>query len=64
VDVLAAWCQACGLLGIPPEWVVGMAQRSGAATPAWFERWLQAEREATILRYWQPIIVPNWCCAG
>jgi hypothetical protein len=26
--------------------------------PAWFERWLQAEREALILRYWQPIIVP------
>jgi transcriptional regulator with XRE-family HTH domain len=58
VEMLAAWCQACRLPGIPPEWVVGMAKRSGAATPAWFERWLQAEREATILRYWQPIIVP------
>jgi transcriptional regulator with XRE-family HTH domain len=58
VEVLAAWCEACGLPGIPPDWVVGMARRSGSATPAWFERWLQAEREALILRYWQPIIVP------
>ena len=57
-EVLAAWCEACGLPGIPPDWVVGMARRSGGATPAWFERWLQAEREALILRYWQPIIVP------
>jgi transcriptional regulator with XRE-family HTH domain len=57
-EVLAAWCQACSLPGIPPDWVAGMAKRSGAATPAWFERWLQAEREALILRYWQPIIVP------
>lgn len=58
VDVLTAWYQACGLPGIPPDWVAGMAKRSAVATPMWFERWLQAEREATILRYWQPLIVP------
>ena len=26
--------------------------------PTWFEDWLHAEREAHILRYWSPIIVP------
>src|SRR5690242_21416560 len=54
VDVLGAWCQACGLPGVPPDWVVGLTRRTGGPVPAWFERWLEAEREALILRYWQP----------
>lgn len=40
VDVLAAWCQACGLPSIPPEWVVGMARRGNGPLPAWFQDWV------------------------
>ena len=29
------------------------------AIPHWFEDWLNAEREATSLRIWQPLIVPG-----
>ena len=27
--------------------------------PRWFEDWLNAEREATTLRIWQPFLVPG-----
>jgi transcriptional regulator with XRE-family HTH domain len=59
IDVLTAWCQACGLPGVPPDWVVGLTRRAHGPVPAWFEQWLDAERAALILRYWQPIIVPG-----
>ena len=29
------------------------------AIPRWFEDWLNAEREATTLRIWQPLLVPG-----
>jgi transcriptional regulator with XRE-family HTH domain len=58
-DVLTAWCQACGLAGIPPGWVVTLARRGGGPVPSWFEGYLQAEAEALTLRIWQPIIVPG-----
>jgi transcriptional regulator with XRE-family HTH domain len=59
VDVLAAWCQACGLPGIPPDWVAGMAKRSNGATPPWFGRWLDAEGEAQSFRLWSPMLIPG-----
>jgi transcriptional regulator with XRE-family HTH domain len=58
-DVLRAWCDACGLAGIPPEWVVTMAKRSGGPVPTWFEDWLEAERKAQSLRIWQPLLIPG-----
>jgi transcriptional regulator with XRE-family HTH domain len=58
-EVLTAWCAACGLKGISPEWVATMAKRSDGPVPRWFEDYLEAEREAQALRIWQPIIVPG-----
>jgi hypothetical protein len=46
-----------------PSGLVGrlaaLARRADGPVPAWFEDWLEAEREALTLRYWQPIIVPG-----
>lgn len=59
-DVLAAWCQACGLAGIPPEWVVGMARRGNDPLPAWFQDWVtNGEQQATRLRWFEPLLVPG-----
>jgi transcriptional regulator with XRE-family HTH domain len=58
-DVLAAWCQACQIDPDLFERWAALARRTDGPVPAWFEGWLQAEREALILRYWQPIIVPG-----
>src|SRR5579862_5765052 len=58
-DVLAAWCAACGL----DEELFGrfarLARSADGPIPAWFETYLEAEREAVMLRYWQPVIVPG-----
>lgn len=58
-EVLAAWCQACGLdddlfgrLGM-------LARRGSGPVPTWFEDWLRAESEAHALRIWQPLIIPG-----
>lgn len=59
VDVLTAWCEACGLRGIPPEWVVRLARRSDGAIPSWFEAYLEAEGEAHTLRLWSPLLLPG-----
>jgi transcriptional regulator with XRE-family HTH domain len=59
VDVLTAWCKACGLPGIPPEWVVGLARRSDGAIPSWFEAWIEAEGKAHTLRMWAPLLLPG-----
>jgi transcriptional regulator with XRE-family HTH domain len=58
-DVLTAWLTACGISGIPYEWVAALARRGDALVPTWFEGWLDAEREARMLKYWQPIIIPG-----
>jgi hypothetical protein len=46
-----------------PSGLVGrlaaLARRADGPVPAWFEDWLEAEREALTLRYWQPIIIPG-----
>jgi transcriptional regulator with XRE-family HTH domain len=59
VDVLTAWCQACGLPGIPPDWVVGLARRADGPIPSWLEGWLDAESKAHTLRLWAPLILPG-----
>lgn len=58
-EVLAAWCQACGL---PAELFARLgilARRADGPVPTWFEDWLKAEGEAQSLRIWSPILIPG-----
>ena len=58
-EVLAAWCQACGIdAEMFERWAV-LARRADGPVPTWFEDWLKAEGEAHTLRVWQPLIVPG-----
>ena len=47
----------------PLEWLGRFYEDSqmwgDGAIPRWFEDWLNAEREATTLRIWQPLLVPG-----
>jgi hypothetical protein len=36
-----------------------LARSTDGPIPAWFETWLEAEREAHMLRIWQPLIIPG-----
>ncbi len=54
--ILAAWA---GATGIGLDVLTDLAERARSGTPDWFMPWRQAESEATILRYWSPIIVPG-----
>lgn len=56
--LLIAWCAACGLKTVPIDWLVGLTKRAEWPGPAWFEMWLETERKARMLKYWQPIIIP------
>lgn len=58
-DVLAAWCTACHLDEDLLGRLAKLARSADGPIPAWFETYLEAEREAVMLRYWQPIIVPG-----
>jgi transcriptional regulator with XRE-family HTH domain len=59
-EVLAAWCQACGLAAIPPDWVVGMARRGNGPLPAWFQDWVtNGEQQAARVRWFEPLLVPG-----
>ena len=58
-EVLAAWCQACGL---PAELFARLgilARRADGPVPTWFEDWLKAEGEAQSLRLWSPLLIPG-----
>lgn len=47
----------------PLDWLGRFYEESqvwgDGAIPRWFEDWLKAEREATTLRIWQPLLVPG-----
>jgi transcriptional regulator with XRE-family HTH domain len=58
-DVLAAWCTACSLDDDLFGRFAKLARASDGPIPAWFEDWLEAEQEALMLKYWQPIIIPG-----
>jgi transcriptional regulator with XRE-family HTH domain len=63
--VLMAWAQACNLDIEHYQRLAEMARTSDGPVPAWFEYWLERERTAHMLRYWQPIIVtPIFQTAG
>jgi transcriptional regulator with XRE-family HTH domain len=57
-DALEAELFAGGPSGLVGR-LAGLARRTDGPVPAWFEDWLEAEREALTLRYWQPIIIPG-----
>ncbi len=56
--VLTAWARACAIGTAPYQRLAARARPAGGPVPTWFEDWLHAEREAHILRFWSPIIVP------
>jgi transcriptional regulator with XRE-family HTH domain len=58
-DVLAAWCEACGLDAELYADFAELARSSDGPIPTWFEDYLEAERAAHTLRMWQPLIVPG-----
>jgi transcriptional regulator with XRE-family HTH domain len=39
--------------------LLGLARRWEGPHPQWFRDWVQAEREATSLRWWEPMLVPG-----
>jgi transcriptional regulator with XRE-family HTH domain len=39
--------------------LIGLARRWDGPHPQWFRDWVQAEREATSLRWWEPMLVPG-----
>ena len=56
--VLTAWAKACNIDTEHYQRLADLARTSDGPVPAWFEYWLERERAAHMLRYWQPIIVP------
>jgi len=36
-----------------------LARRADGPIPSWFESWLEAEREAHVLRLWSPVLIPG-----
>ncbi len=58
-DVLAAWCEACGLDADLFADLTELARSADGPIPSWFEDYLQAEREAQSLLIWSPIVIPG-----
>jgi transcriptional regulator with XRE-family HTH domain len=58
-DVLDAWSEACDLdRELFGRWAA-FARRTDGPIPSWFESWLEAERQAHMLRIWQPLVIPG-----
>jgi transcriptional regulator with XRE-family HTH domain len=58
-DVLRAWAEHMGKS--PERWLV-MAEvcRSAAdGVPGWFASWVDAEQHASLIRWWEPLLVPG-----
>jgi transcriptional regulator with XRE-family HTH domain len=59
VEVLAAWCQVCGLDEEHYSRMAVMARRV-ESMPPWFADWVQdIEATATVLRWFEPLLVPG-----
>lgn len=58
-DVLAAWCEACGLDAEFYARLGTLARNGDGPIPTWFEDWLDAEREAVALSIWSPTLIPG-----
>ncbi|MGH3224615.1 MAG: helix-turn-helix domain-containing protein [Streptosporangiaceae bacterium] len=57
-EVLSAWCEVCHLDKELYRRMAELARSADGPVPEWFEKWLEAESEAQMLRYWQPTIIP------
>jgi transcriptional regulator with XRE-family HTH domain len=57
-EVLSAWVKACDLDPEHYTRLATLARRADGPIPRWFETWLAAEAQATMLKYWSPIIMP------
>jgi hypothetical protein len=57
--VLAAWCAACNLDPDLFARMAALARNSDGPVPTWFEGWLEAERDARMLRLWAPLLIPG-----
>ena len=58
-DVLAAWCEACGLDVDLFADLAELARTGDGPVPTWFEDYLEAEQEAHTLRIWSLVLVPG-----
>jgi transcriptional regulator with XRE-family HTH domain len=62
---LGAWLDRCGVTGLAESGIRAMwraARRHGyddEPVKAWFVGWVDAEKDAHILRYWSPLLVPG-----
>lgn len=54
--ILTAWA---GICGVPLEQLAALAEQARSGIPDWFVPWRSAESGATLLRYWQPWVVPG-----
>lgn len=54
--LLTAWS---GTTGAPLDRLEELASRCRSGTPEWFMPYLQAESEATTLRFWGPLLMPG-----
>jgi transcriptional regulator with XRE-family HTH domain len=60
IDVLTAWCQACGLDVELFVRMARLARRGNGPLPAWFQNWVaQGEELASRLRWFEPLVVPG-----
>lgn len=55
-DVLVDWSRATG---VPLDKLRELVKRTKSGTPEWFMPYRQAESEATMLRFWGPLVVPG-----
>lgn len=58
-DVLSALCEACQLDGDLFGRLAVLARRADGPVPTWFAEWVDAERRATSLCWWEPLLVPG-----
>jgi transcriptional regulator with XRE-family HTH domain len=54
--ILTAWA---GICGVPVDQLAELAGQARSGIPDWFVPWRSAESGATLLRYWQPWVVPG-----
>lgn len=63
-DVLAAWCEACGLDAGLFARLAMLARGSDGPVPKWFETWLDIERDAASLWIWELAVVTGLLQTG
>ena len=62
---LGAWLDRCGVTGLAASGIRAMwraSRRHGyddEPVKAWFVGWVDAEKDAHLLRYWNPVLVPG-----